>query len=96
MGFGFLVERFGLFLRVVSGSQAEPIHRGASLVIGVAFILLGVFLLTYSAWQYRRVVKQLGPGELPEGYRVGAAVLVNLAVAVLGLALAAYLALVGG
>jgi putative membrane protein len=96
MGFGFLVERFGLFLHIVVASPTEPIHRGTSLVLGVAFILLGVALLFYSAWQYRRVVKQLGPGELPTGYHAGFAVLVNLGVGLLGLALAAYLALVTG
>lgn len=93
MGFGFLVERFGLFLHVVMARQAEPLHRGASLVIGVAFILLGVLLLGYSTWQYQRVVSTLGPAEIPPSYHPGAAALLNIAVALLGLALAAYLAL---
>jgi len=35
MGFGFIVERFGLFLHVVLGRQTEPIHRGFSLWLGV-------------------------------------------------------------
>lgn len=93
MGFGFLVERFGLFLHVVLARQSEPLHRGASLAIGVSLILLGVIMLAYSAWQYRRVVAGLGPAELPDSYHTNAGVLVNLAVAVIGLALAAYLAL---
>lgn len=94
MGFGFLVERFGLFLHVVMGHKIEPLHRSASLIIGVAFILLGVLLLLLSVRQYRRVVATLGAGEIPEGYWVNAPVLTNLAMAVLGLMLAAYLALV--
>ena len=35
MGFGFMVERFGLFLHVVLRQQSEPLHRGITLFIGV-------------------------------------------------------------
>lgn len=94
MGFGFLVERFGLFLRVVLERETEPLQHGASLLIGVAFILLGVVLLAVSVHQYRKVVLTLGEGEIPDGYWVNAGVLLNLVLAVLGLVLAAYLALV--
>ncbi len=93
MGFGFLVERFGLFLRVVLGQPQEPLHRHASLIIGVAFILLGVALLAMSVRQYRRVVRQLGSGEIPSGYWVNGGVLTNILLALLGLTLAAYLVL---
>jgi inner membrane protein YidH len=94
MGFGFLVERFGLFLHVILSREVEPLHRGLSLAIGVAFILLGVILLVVSVSQYRRVVATLGAGELPPGYWVNAAAFTNLAIALFGLVLAAYLALV--
>jgi putative membrane protein len=93
MGFGFLVERFGLFLRVVVGHSDQPLHQQASLAIGVAFILLGVALLLLSVRQYRLVVRTLGSGEIPPGYWVNGGVLTNLALAVLGLMLAAYLVL---
>jgi len=93
MGFGFLVERFGLFLHVIMGHQAEPLHRGISLAIGVAFILLGVAMLVVSVDQFRRVVKTLGESEIPSGYWIHGAILTNLAVALLGLILAAYLLL---
>jgi putative membrane protein len=94
MGFGFLVERFGLFLHVTLNRQNEPLHRDLTLIMGVAFILLGVLLLLLSVRQYRRVVATLGAGEIPEGYWVNAPVLTNLAMVLLGLMLAAYLALV--
>jgi len=94
MGFGFLVERFGLFLQVVLSHHPEPLHHGISLVIGVAFILLGVAVLLLSVRQYRRVVATLGAGEIPDGYWLQAPVLVNLVLAILGLMLAAYIALV--
>jgi putative membrane protein len=94
MGFGFLVERFGLFLHVILSRQSEPLHRGASMIIGIAFILLGVAMLLLSVRQYRRVVATLGEAEIPDGYWVKAPVLTNLAMALLGLLLAAYLSLV--
>jgi len=93
MGFGFVVERFGLFLHVVLGRPEDPLHRYASLVIGVAFILLGVLLLLLSVRQYRKVIQTLGPEEIPSGYWVNGGVLVNIVLAMLGLALIAYLIL---
>ncbi|OYY93688.1 MAG: hypothetical protein B7Y41_10605 [Hydrogenophilales bacterium 28-61-23] len=94
MGFGFLVERFGLFLHVVMKHESGPRHYSVSLIIGIAFILLGVAMLVLSVRQYRKVVATLGAGEIPEGYWVNAPVLSNLAIAIMGLVLAAYLALV--
>lgn len=93
MGFGFLVERFGLFLRVLQEQAAEPLHRSLSLTIGLAFILLGIALLIVSVRQYRSVVATLNAGEIPPGYWLNGPVLTNLAVALLGLALAGYLGL---
>lgn len=93
MGFGFLVERFGLFLHIVLAKQNEPLHRSSSLVIGVSFILLGVVVLILSVRQYRKVVATLGAGEIPDGYWLNAPAITNLAMALMGLVLAAYLAL---
>lgn len=93
MGFGFIVERFGLFLHVVLGRQMEPIHRGFSLWLGVALILLGAVLAVMSTLQYRRLVKSLSPQEIPPGYWVNMGVATNLTLAVLGLMLAVYAAL---
>lgn len=93
MGFGFIVERFGLFLHVVLGRQSEPIHRGFSLWLGVALILLGAVLAVMSTLQYRHLVKSLSPQEIPPGYWVNMGVITNLTLAVLGLMLALYAAL---
>lgn len=93
MGFGFLVERFGLFLHVVMRHEVESIHRGASLVIGVVFILLGVAMLLVSARQYRKVLRSLGTQEIPTGYWAHGGVVVNLALALVGAFLVAYLVL---
>lgn len=93
MGFGFIVERFGLFLHVVVGRQTEPIHRSFSLWLGVALILLGAVLAVMSTLQFRRLVKDLSPQEIPSGYWVNMAAATNLTLAALGLMLAVYAAL---
>jgi len=93
MGFGFLVERFGLFIHVVLHSNAEPLHRGASLVIGVIFILIGVAMLLLSVRQYRSVLASLGRQEIPAGYWLHSGVVINLTLAIVGILLSAYLVL---
>jgi uncharacterized membrane protein YidH (DUF202 family) len=41
MGFGFVVERFGLFLQTVAHQPESVAQRGFSLSVGVALLLLG-------------------------------------------------------
>lgn len=93
MGFGFLVERFGLFLHVVLHNNAEPVHRGASLIIGVSLILVGVMMLLASVRQYRALLLTLGAAEIPPGYWLNTGVVINLMLAIIGIVLAAYLVL---
>lgn len=91
MAFGFVIERFGLFLRMLSPDAAAAPATGASFWVGVGFIVLGVAVALSSTVQYRRVVRILKPVEIPERYWTGAAVATNLALAVLGTAMTAYL-----
>lgn len=85
MAFGFLIDRASVF---VQGASAA---RDLGFWIGLAFVLLGVALSLLSVVQYRRSLAQLQPGEVPRGYWVNLSVLMSLAVAGLGTALAAYL-----
>ena len=87
MAFGFLVDRAGLILQ---GARAA---RDAGFWIGLGFVLLGVVLSALSVVQYRRSIAGLRPREIPPGYWVNLPVFMTLAVGVLGVALAAYLAL---
>jgi len=59
--------------------------------IGIAFLILGVALNILSVVQYRRSLATLRPAEIPAGYWLNLAVFTSLAVALLGLLLAAYL-----
>jgi putative membrane protein len=91
MGFGFLIERFGLFLHMQFSGEAQFIQRGASFWVGIIFIALGTVVAAVASVQYRRFVRTLKQGEIPEGYWVNVGALVNLALGVLGIGLVGYL-----
>ena len=91
MGFGFVVERFGLFLRVVSNQPLTLSQRGFSLWLGVALLAIGAVVSIVSALQFRRIVRALGQRVALDGrYWTGAmGFWVNLVLAAMALALAA-------
>ena len=91
MAFGFMIERFGLFVHMLAPDKTAPLQRSVSFWIGLAFVALGAIASAAAIAQYRTVLRTLKPVEIPAGYRVGLSVIVNLAVALLGLALAIYL-----
>ncbi len=68
MGFGFVVARFGLFLREWTATQgAENYTRhGVSIWLGIALVALGMFLNLAALARYRRYLQQLACGILPE------------------------------
>src|SRR3954454_16835767 len=61
MGFGFVVARFGLFLRemAASGGGAAPASTGVSLWIGTALVVLGVAVNLLAAAEHRRFLRAL-------------------------------------
>ena len=90
MGFGFLIERFGLFLHLL-GQQASGAARGFSFWVGLVFIALGVVAAFFANLQFRRIVRTLKPAEIPPGYFVNMGVAANIVLIALGLALIGYL-----
>ena len=93
MAFGFVIERFGLFVHMMFPQQFGPSHQTLSFWIGLAFLGLGAFALLAAIVQFRKVLRTLKPVEIPEGYRVNVGVIINLGVALLGIALMVYLLL---
>lgn len=95
IGFGFAIERFGLFLAMLGqndpGRPAVALQQGASLWIGVAFVVLGVASLGMAARQHRCILRSLNAKEIPAHYWSQAALVFNGAVAVLGLVLLVYM-----
>lgn len=90
MAFGFVLERFGLFLHMLRQDAAHP-GRDLSFWIGIAFITLGLWVIGFSMVQFRRVLKTLKPVEIPARYCTWAGMAMNLSVVILGFALLAYL-----
>jgi len=95
MGFGFVIERFSLFLSVLRREPQTPGHHLFSLLVGVALILLGSGVALASSSGYRRFVKSLPSQDVSSGFLIGLGSLINVIVAAAGIALAVYL-LVGG
>ncbi|HEX5364747.1 MAG TPA: DUF202 domain-containing protein [Gallionella sp.] len=90
MAFGFVIERFGLFVSILMPKHEMPLQRGLSFWTGLAFVVLGAAVAAYSTVQFRKVLKTLRPIEIPEGYRVSPGIVTNLTVAALGIVLTAY------
>jgi putative membrane protein len=89
MGFGFVVERFGLFLQLVAHQSVSNSQRGFSLAAGVMLLLLGAAVALISARQFRQVAKDLDPAAVPPGYwtQVGVALNILIALIAVGFAL---------
>jgi putative membrane protein len=89
---GFVVARFGLFLRLLSlGKPSSHADSGFSAALGVLFVLAGSIAILVATLQHRRFVATLPASDLPPSYSRAFAVVGSAAVGVLGLLLAGYL-----
>jgi putative membrane protein len=90
MGFGFVVERFGLFLQMATHQSDSGAQRGFSLSAGVLLLVLGAVVALISARQFRQVAKNLDPTVVPPGYWTQIGVLLNCTIAVIALVFAVH------
>jgi putative membrane protein len=88
MGFGFVVERFGLFLQMAVHEPWSGSQRSFSLGLGVLLLLLGAAVALISARQFHQVAKNLDPVVVPPGYWTRVGVALNVIIAIVALALA--------
>jgi putative membrane protein len=91
MGLGFVVARFGLFLRLLSSGPTAHAPNTWSLAIGVFLVVLASLMIAGATWQHARFSRDLLPLERPQRYWLGFSLLVALLVSGCGFALAAYL-----
>lgn len=91
MAFGFLVERFGLFLEISGRPEFKAFQRHLSFIVGMAFITLASIIALASVAQHRQLLKTLQPNEIPAGYAVRMGMFTNAVVGILGILLALYL-----
>jgi putative membrane protein len=103
MGFGFLVAKFGLFLREVvairsaQGPGGPPIvqHPGLSLWLGIALVLLGLGVNVVAANEHYKFLRQFAGTTLAARRRYVAQIGMLVILVVLGAVMAVYLVLVG-
>jgi putative membrane protein len=71
MAFGFLVEKFDLFLRIASGSlAARPLTAGSQIignVAGLLLILLGGAMMVLAIIRFRKVALDIDAKEMRAG-----------------------------
>jgi putative membrane protein len=67
IGLGFVVARFGLFLKVIEKQTGEALGHHISPWVGVSLALLGSAACGVAAWQHRRFCRTLGVRDLPPG-----------------------------
>lgn len=92
MGFGFVVARFGLFLRELQVRDLRlPTHAtGASLWLGIALVVLGVTVNVSAAVGHVHLTRQLREGTWLAGRTSTVGLTVALLLAGVGLVMAIY------
>lgn len=90
IGLGFMVSRFGTFLRIVAGQSGDD-SLWLSLFIGVGLILMGTLVIALAAVQHKRFVSGLQAADLPRGYSTLISGWIAFGLTLIGFVLAAYL-----
>jgi putative membrane protein len=98
MAFGFVVARFGLFLRLLAAQQGQGVpeaelHNRLSNGVGIALVLIGVGCLVLGAVQHKSYVATLPPADIPRSHAAVYPITLCVVLAILGVALAIYLAI---
>jgi putative membrane protein len=95
MGFGFVVARFGLFLREIAvardGSPAPTHAPWWSVGIGTGLVVLGVVVTLLAAAEHWRILQQLNRGEEYVAPRWSLGLVLSVVLALLGAAMVGYL-----
>jgi putative membrane protein len=93
MGFGFVVARFGLFLRELAAAndRAIPPSTGISFWIGSALILLGVVVNLLAAAGHVSFLRRLERGDPYRPSRLSLGIIIAMLLAALGVGMTAYL-----
>ena len=96
MGFGFVVSRFGFFLREIASIRGvAPVqHAGLSQLAGIGLVILGVVVTALAGARHARFVQRYNRREVPRPGPISLGTVLAAILALLGIAMAAYLVLV--
>jgi putative membrane protein len=92
IGLGFVIARFGLFLRFAAQAVHEPHPNLHSTEIGVLLTTLGGVVIAGATWNHARYAKTLNFSQKPPAYGTSFAVTISCAISIAAFALAIYLA----
>ena len=65
MAFGFVVARFGLFLKLLPAAAEEGYSSALSPFIGAGLVIIGAAAISAGTLEYRRYCSTLRPDDLP-------------------------------
>ena len=91
MAFGFMIERFGLFLRLLAPEGRHLAHSRLSVWLGMAFIIFGGILSLLTTIQHWRFLQTLNPAEIPKRYWTFLPIFNNLVLMLISVLLSGYL-----
>jgi putative membrane protein len=94
MAFGFLIERFDLFLRFAARdipNAAQPAHTGLANLIGILFVIIGLAMVVVSTIRFFRTKQEIDSAEVDASPRGRLNLALSVLVALLGFALLLYL-----
>lgn len=99
MAFGFLIERFDLFIRFATaeladhaaGGQAIAESRNIANIAGIAFVLLGMAMIILAALRFFRTARQIDAAETTPGPGVRFDLALAALIVLLGCSLFLYL-----
>ncbi len=93
MGFGFVVARFGLFLReMASIENPQPQSSiGFSMPVGILLIAFGILVNIVSVIRHRRYVQAIDQNRFRSAFGSTFAVMVAALLAIIGAAMTIYL-----
>lgn len=94
MAFGFVVARFGLFLRELEKVRGTPVPNSGNVSAwtGTAIICVGVTLLLVAGLRFARFASEFKKGLPPRLPSIGVEISLALLMAAIGIGLAVYLA----
>ena len=98
MGFGFVVARFGIFLQISAVQRAgdlvdQTLSTRFSSLVGITLVLVGALSIFVASWQHRAFVASIPAADIPKVPLRHISWLLAFCLGLLGLALAAYLAM---
>lgn len=91
IGLGFIVARFGVFVRMDGAETADAGSSALLPLVGAVLVLVASAFTGIAAVQFGRTLARLAPAEKPRNATGGLALLLALAVAAGGAALGALL-----